>query len=150
MDKNDQIRLEESICEDIAAMFADYRTFNGMMRPELIECSFEEKTMTAAFPVLEWQKNRAGTMHGGLIGSAFDIAMGLLARGLAGQKDAATIQLDTVFIRQIPMGDTFIVCVKANHAGRNLTHLSGEGFIKSTGKIAATAKCSYFFDRKES
>ena len=96
---------------------------------------------------MEWQ-NRAGYMHGGLIASAFDITMGLLSRGLALQ-NAATIMLDTVFIRQIPVGDTFIVKAKANHDGKTLTHLYGEGFIKSTGKIAATAKCSYYFERKQ-
>jgi acyl-coenzyme A thioesterase PaaI-like protein len=138
MDKSNQVLLEESIRGDIAQMYAESHTFNGLMKPELIECSYEEKSITAAFPVMEWQKNRAGYMHGGLIASAFDITMGLLSRGL-----------DTVFIRQIPVGDTFIVKAKANHDGKTLTHLYGEGFIKSTGKIAATAKCSYYFERKQ-
>lgn len=149
MDKNSQILLEEYIREDIAAMFAESHTMNGLMRPELIECSYEEKTITASFLVMEWQKNRAGYMHGGLIASAFDIAMGLLSRGLARQKNASTIMLDTVFIRQIPINDSFIVKAKANHDGKILTHLYGEGFIKSTGKIAATAKCSYYFESKQ-
>lgn len=148
MEKSNQILLEEFIREDIARMYAESHTFNGLMKPQLIKCSYEEKSITTAFPVMEWQKNRAGYMHGGLIASAFDITMGLLSRGLALQKNAATIMLDTVFIRQIPIGDTFIVKAKANHDGKTFTHLYGEGFIKSTGKIAATAKCSYYFDRR--
>lgn len=149
MDKNNQILLEEYIRNDIATMLAAPHTFNGLMRPELIECNYEEKSITTAFPVLEWQKNLAGYMHGGAIASAFDITMGFLSRGLARQKNAATILLDTVFIRPIPMDDILIVKVKANHDGKMLTHLYGEGFIKSTGKMAATAKCSYYIENKQ-
>ena len=116
---------------------------NGMMQPELIGCNFEEKTLTIAFPVLEWEKNRVGYMHGGIIAAAFDIATGLLARYFAGENFAPTIQLETVFIRPIAMGDIFEVKVKTNLAGRKLTHLYCEGFLKSTGKLAATATASY-------
>lgn len=117
---------------------------NAMMAPEFVECCYDEQTLTLAYPVLEWEKNRAGYMHGGLIAAAFDIATGLLARFLAGQKFAPTIQLETVFIRPIPIGDTLVVRVKTNLAGKKLTHLYGEGFIKSTGKLAATATASFF------
>lgn len=86
MEKSNQILLEEFIREDIARMYAESHTFNGLMKPQLIKCSYEEKSITTAFPVMEWQKNRAGYMHGGLIASAFDITMGLLSRGLALQK----------------------------------------------------------------
>lgn len=119
-------------------------SINGMMKPEFVECSFEQKTLTIAFPVLEWEKNRVGAMHGGIIASAFDIATGPLARFLAGESFAPTIRLETVFIRPIQLGDVFEVHVKTNMAGKNLTHLSCEGYIKSSGKLAATATASYF------
>jgi acyl-coenzyme A thioesterase PaaI-like protein len=119
-------------------------SINGMMQPEFVECSFEEKTLKMAFPVLEWEKNRIGVMHGGSIAAAFDIATGLLARFLSGENFTPTIQLETVFIRPIPIGDVFVVHIKTNLAGRKLTHLYCEGFVKSTGKLAATATCSYF------
>jgi acyl-coenzyme A thioesterase PaaI-like protein len=118
-------------------------SINGMMQPEFVECSSEAKTLVLAFPILEWQKNRVGMMHGGAIASAFDIATGLLARYLAAESFTPTIQLETVFIRPIPIGETLVITVKTNLSGRKLTHLYCEGVLKSSGKLAATASASY-------
>lgn len=136
--------MENEIKLEIDKMYINQsNSVNAMMTPEFVECSFAEKTLTLAYPVQEWEKNRAGYMHGGMIAAAFDIATGLLARYLAKQKFAPTIQMDTVFIRPIPIGETFVVQVKTKLAGRQLTHLYCEGFIKGTGKLAATASVSY-------
>lgn len=136
--------METRIKDEIKKYLTDQAgSINGMMCPEFVECSFEEKTLTVAYPVLEWEKNRVGVMHGGAIAAAFDIATGLLARFLAGENFAPTIQLETVFIRPIPMGDIFEVRVKTNLAGRKLTHFYCEGFLRSSGKLAATASSCY-------
>lgn len=139
-----QEAMETKIKSEIAKYLMDQAdSINGMMRPEFVECNYEEKTLTIAFPVLEWEKNRVGAMHGGIIAAAFDIATGLLARFLAGESFAPTIRLETVFIRPISIGDVFEVRVKTNLAGRKLTHLYCEGFLRSSGKLAATASSSY-------
>ena len=141
----DQRTMETTIKAEIEKMYHNQSdSVNAMMKPEFVECSFERKMLTMTFPVLEWEKNRVGAMHGGMIATAFDIAFGLLTRFLARQNFTPTIQLETVFLRPIPIGDAFVVHVKANLAGRKLTHLYGEGFVKSTGKLAATATSSYF------
>jgi Uncharacterized protein, possibly involved in aromatic compounds catabolism len=142
---DNQIKMEREISGEIDKMYVHQsNSVNAMMKPEFIGCSFENKTLTVAFPVLEWEKNRVGYMHGGIIAAAFDIATGLLARYLAGESFAPTIQLETVFIRPIPLGDIFLVHVKTNLAGKKLTHLYCEGSLKSSGKLAATATASYF------
>jgi len=140
-----QIQMETRIKSEIDTYLREQAgSVNGMMKPEFVDCSFDEKTLTVAFPVLEWEKNRVGVMHGGMITAAFDIATGLLVRFLADKNFAPTIRLETVFLRPVPIGDTFVVHVKTNLAGRKLTHLYCEGFVKSTGKLAATATSSYF------
>ena len=140
-----QDKMEEEIKAEIGKMYRSQSdSVNAMMKPEFVACSFDEKTLTIAFPVLEWEKNRVGAMHGGIIAAAFDIATGLLARFLAGRAFAPTILLETVFIRPIPIGDIFEVFVKTNLSGKKLTHLYGEGTVKSSGKLAATATASYF------
>lgn len=116
---------------------------NGMMKPEFEGCSFEEKALTLSFPVLDWERNRAGIMHGGMIGAAFDIGMGFLARYLTGKNFLPTISLETVFIRPVFVGDALIVNIKANFHGQSLIHLYGEGSLKNSGKLAATATASY-------
>ncbi len=140
----DQIRMEASIKLDIQQMYETQGEYvNGMMKPEFVKCSFKEKTLTMAFPILEWEMNRVGVLHGGITASTFDYAMGLIARFFAGQSFAPTIQLETVFIRPISLGEVFEITVKTNFSGRKLTYLYGEGYIKSSGKLAATATSSY-------
>lgn len=139
-----QEAMEERIKGEIEKYLADQAdSINGMMRPEFVRCSYEEKTLTVAFPVLEWEKNRVGVMHGGAIAAAFDIAAGLLTRFLAGENFTPTVQLETVFIRPIPLGDVFEIRVKTNLAGRKLTNLYCEGFLRSSGKLAATSSSIY-------
>lgn len=140
-----QEKMEAEIKAEIEKMYRNQKgSLNEMMKPEFLACSFDEKTLAVAFPVLEWERNRVGFMHGGIIAAAFDITTGLLARFLAEQNFAPTIQLETVFIRPIPIGDVFEVSVKTNLSGRKLTHLYAEGSLKSSGKLAATATASYF------
>ena len=136
--------MEASIKLDIEQMYKTQgECVNAMMQPEFIECNFEKKTLTMAFPMLEWEKNRVGVLHGGITAATFDYAMGLIARFFAGQSFAPTIQLETVFIRPISIGEIFEITVKTNFSGRKLTYLYGEGYIKSSGKLAATATSSY-------
>jgi acyl-coenzyme A thioesterase PaaI-like protein len=141
----EQVAMEQTLRMQIDEIYEKQANMvNGLMEPKFRECSYEEKSLTLCFPVLEWERNRAGAMHGGMIGAAFDIAMGYLTRYLAGQNFAPTISLETVFLRPVPMGDTLVICVRANLAGRKLTHLYGEGYLESSGKLAATATASYF------
>ncbi len=141
----DQSTMEKTIKEEVEKMYLKQAdSVNAMMRPEFVRCSYEEKTLVIAFPVLEWERNRVGVMHGGIIAAAFDIATGLLARFFADRSFAPTIHLDTVFIRPVHLGEVFEVHVKTSLAGKKLTHLYCEGFIRSTGKLAATATVSFF------
>ena len=128
-----QAQMEERIRHEIEVYLTQQaESINGLMQPEFVECSAADKTLTLAFPVLEWQKNRVGMMHGGAIAAAFDIATGLLARYLAAESFTPTIQLETVFIRPIPLGETLVITVKTNLSGGKLTHLYCEGVLSSS------------------
>lgn len=143
--EKNQAAMERSIKGDIDQMYIRQDGFvNALMKPEFVECSYENKTITVEFPVMEWEQNRAGVMHGGMIGAAFDFAMGLLTRYFSGQDFAPSILLETTFIRPIPIGDTLVIQAKTNLSGRKLTHLYGEAFVKSSDKLAATATASYY------
>lgn len=142
---DDKAKMEAQIRAQIEYKnTAQKDSINGMMRPEFSDCSFEEKTLTVAFPVQEWEKNQAGFMHGGIIAVAFDLTAGLLAHFIADDILLPTIKLETVFQRPVPVGDVFIIKAKINMAGKKLIHLYCEGFIKSSGKLAATATTSRY------
>ncbi len=118
-------------------------TVNGMMRSEGAGCSFEDKTLTFAFPVQPWQANRVGNMHGGIICTALDLTIAALARFYAGEYFAPTVSLDVKFIRPVAVGDTMLVTAKATATGRRITQLTCEAYSKKTGKLLATGASVY-------
>lgn len=89
--------------------------FDEKMRARLVDCDYEEQTVTYAFPTQDWQINEKGGIHGGAIAGMFDTAFGM------------ELHL-TVFI------------VKA---GRSLIRQRAELTDAATGKLLATASGSW-------
>lgn len=116
---------------------------NGMMRSRKAGCSYEDKTITFAFPIQSWQVNRAGTLHGGVMCTAFDLTIAALARFCAGENFAPTISLDVKYVRPVKVGETLLVTARATSAGKRVTQLTAEAYIEETGKLAATAASVY-------
>ena len=93
-----QLRLEAFVEKTLRENNEDQKDrINGMMRSEAAGCSFEDRTITFAFPVQPWQANRVGDMHGGMICTAFDLTIAALARFYAEENFAPTISLDVKF-----------------------------------------------------
>ena len=111
---------------------------NGMMKMEIGGCSYEEKSLTFAFPVQQWQANRAGTLHGGIICTAFDITASALARFFAGENFAPTVSLDVKYVRPAKVGDRLLVTARATASGKRITQLTCEAYSKDSGKLVAT------------
>lgn len=118
-------------------------TLNGMMKSSEGGCSFEDKTLTFEFPVQQWQANRVGNMHGGMICTAFDLTIAALARFYAGENFAPTISLDVKYVRPVKVGDVMVVKATATATGRRITQLTGEAYSKFSGKLVATAASVY-------
>lgn len=116
---------------------------NGMMKAESAGCSYEEGTMSFAFPVQKWQTNRVGNLHGGMIATAFDITIAALARFYAEKNFAPTVSLDIKYVRPAREGDTVIVTARRISAGRRISQLVCEAKDRDTGKIIATGASVY-------
>lgn len=116
---------------------------NGMMKSEKVSCSYENKTITFAFPIQPWQANRVGKLHGGMICTAFDMTIAALARFFAGENFAPTISLDVKYVRPVEVGDTMVVTAKAVAAGKRITQLTCEAYSRYTGKLVATGASVY-------
>ncbi len=116
---------------------------NGMMKSERAACSYEDGTLTFAFPVQPWQANRVGDMHGGMICTACDLTIAALARFYAGENFAPTVSLDVKYIRPVKVGDTLLVTAKAMAAGRRITQLTCEARSRQTGKLVASGASVY-------
>ena len=142
--RNGQKMLEEHVAKTLLENNIEQRdTLNGMMKSSEGRCSFEDKTLTFEFTVQPWQANRVGNLHGGMICTAFDLTIAALARFYAGENFAPTVSLDVKYIRPVKVGDTLTVTARATATGKRITQLTGEAYIKETGRLAATAASVY-------
>lgn len=151
MIKNDQQTMDQEMRAAVEEVYEKQAgRVNDLMRPKFVGCSDEDRTVTIAFPVLEWELNRVGFMHGGIIGAAFDCTLGILTRYYSRLNFSPTIGLETTFIKPIPSEDEFLITGRIVSAGRTITHLYAEAYLKSTGVLMATATASYLnFDIKK-
>ena len=112
---------------------------NDKLAPRFYSCSAEKKSLSIAYVADEWMLNPNGTLHGGLLNTAIDVAMSVLARYLAKKRVTVTVQLSTNFLRPVQRGDTFIVEAVADHAGRRSIVQHASVTVEGSGKPAATA-----------
>ena len=139
-----QKRLEEHLEKCIRENNVDQKDIlNGMMRSTAAGCSYSNGTMSIAFPVQDWQANRVGKIHGGIIASAFDITLAGLARFYAGENFSPTMSMEVKYHRPAEVGDSIIVTAKKLTAGKRIINLSGECVSATTGKLIATATATF-------
>ncbi len=84
-----------------------------------------------------------GSLHGGIIATAFDLTVAALARFYAGANFAPTVSLDIKYVRPAKEGDTIIVTARRISAGRRISQLVCEAADKATGKVIATGASVY-------
>ena len=116
---------------------------NGMMKCADAGCSYEEGCLSFTFPIQEWQANRVGNLHGGIICTAFDITIAALARFYAGENFAPTVSLDVKYVRPAMVGDELIVTARAIQTGRRISQLTAKAVSRDSGKLVATASSVY-------
>ena len=119
-------------------------TFNRMLNPEFLELDFENRTLTLAYDFTYWMRNQVGIMHGGIIGAAADIAMGVLTYTFSGKKMPPTISQQTTYLRMVPPGTRLIVKAWADHVGRTTASLRCELWLEgSPDQLVATSTGVY-------
>lgn len=141
---DDQKRMEEYIIKTMDENNIGQKDWiNGMMKAEIMNCSFEDKSITWVFPLQEWQSNRAGFLQGGIIAQAFDMVVSAVARFYAKTTFIPTVSMDIKFLKAVKMDDTLIVTAKAVSVGRTISHFMLTAESKNTGKIVSTGAAIY-------
>lgn len=98
---------------------------NGL---KMVTTAGEGLTLTSRFTVTEGHQGAPGLAHGGLLGLAFDEAMGSLNYLI--RQPAVTARLETEFLKPVPVGSTLEITARIEgQAGRKL-YLSAEGYIE--------------------
>ena len=69
--------------------------------------------------------NKRGVVHGGMLATAFDVALGNAAWDAAGQKPCATIQLNIHYVGALALGEFADLQAEITRATRSLVFLRG-------------------------
>ena len=117
--------------------------FDERMRAHLVDCDYEDQTVTYAFPTQDWQINEKGGIHGGAIAGMFDTAFGVVANFTAGENEATTTDMTVSFLRGVDFGMKLHLTVFIVKAGRSLIRQRAELTDAATGKLLATASGSW-------
>ncbi|GAC1348268.1 MAG: PaaI family thioesterase [Acetobacteraceae bacterium] len=81
--------------------------------------------------------NKRGVVHGGMIATAFDVALGNASWAAAGQKPSATVQLNVHFIGALKLGEFATIEAEVIRTTRSLVFLRG---VMTVGeRVVATA-----------
>lgn len=110
---------------------------NEILEPKIKEYNQDNRTVLFQFQTKEWQRNPRGEIHGGIISSMFDTALGLTAYYMSEKKDVTTAELSMSFIRPLEFKDELIVHSEVQHLGRTLVRVTGKGYSKKTKKLLA-------------
>lgn len=109
------------------------------IEPKFVSCNFDEKTVTLSFDVLEWELNPQNVIHGGIIATAFDTALGLLCHYFTQPQVIITVSLNTTYHKPVFLGDTFHIKAKFEFQGRSLCNITGEAWAQNNSVLAASA-----------
>lgn len=69
--------------------------------------------------------NKRGVVHGGMLATAFDVALGNASWDAAGQKPCATVQLNVHFMGAMQLGDFAEIAADVVRVTRSLVFLRG-------------------------
>ena len=142
---NSALPLEQWLTNEIEFINRDMaQTLNGRLKGELADCSEENRELTLRFPLLDWEVNGLGTLHGGMVSAMMDLVMSMAVFCFSRRSIPPTISMTTNYLRPIPMdGGSVLIRARLTSLGsRNATAFC-EAVVPATGKIACTAIGTY-------
>lgn len=116
---------------------------NEKLCPRFLQCSAQEKSLTAEFTVEDWMLNPAGNLHGGMLSTAVDITVGVLARYCKQTRKMVTVNLSVNYLSTVPAGSKFCVRAVADHVGRRMVFARADVYVTQSEKLAATASVTF-------
>ena len=119
-------------------------TLNGRMQGELEACSEQERELTLRFPLLDWEVNGLGTLHGGMLNTMLDLAMSMAVYCFSRRSIPPTVSMTANYLRPVPMDGGFVLIkARLTSLGKRNATAYGEAIVPATGKTACTAIGTY-------
>ena len=110
---------------------------NGRMSPEYVATDYAEGTMTLRFTVKEWELNRVGVLHGGIISTMMDHATGSAIFAFIGHW-CPSVDMDVRFMSQAILGDELTCVGRVIHCGERFITADCVMTNEKTGRLVAT------------
>ena len=111
------------------------------MDPRFVACDFEKGTLEMAYDVKEWELNPEDVIHGGMISTALDTTMGVLAHYYThlNSPTVVTVTMNVSFLKPIVLGDTFHIKAELDSLGRTLAPVKAEVRLERDDVLACIA-----------
>ena len=141
------------LCTDRAEVGATFRLLeeenrnnphivNGMMAPRYLSYDMDAQSVVIEYDVKDWEMNRVGILHGGILSTMLDHAAGITVAAFVGGW-APTIDLQVHFLRPGQPGDTIRAEARIIAAGQTLVHAEAVLTSKTTGKKLAVCTATF-------
>ena len=115
---------------------------NNLMNPTYVGCDTEKMELTIEFPVLPWELNRKGALHGGIVCSMMDHTVGLTVATLTGAW-APMAAFNVSFLRMGQLDDTLVCKGMIEKLGKRIVFVNGVLYSKASGSEIATCQATY-------
>lgn len=116
---------------------------NGRMEPTPVACDAAAQTVCMEFAPKDWMKNIFGFLHGGIIATALDITMGILARWCHLREPVMTAQMSVSYLRPVPADKPYRITAHVTKAGRRALFVEAALTVVGADAPAATATAVY-------
>lgn len=115
------------------------------MDPRFVACDFEKGTLDMAYDVKEWELNPEDVIHGGMISTALDTSMGVLAHYYThlNAPTVVTVTMNVSFLKPIVLGDTFHIKAQLESVGRTLATVKAEVRLERDDILACIATATF-------
>lgn len=118
-------------------------TVNGMMQAQYVDADPSARSVTLRFPVLAWEGNRAGMLHGGIMASMLDHVSNLTVSYYLGHW-APTLSMNLDYIHPAALNDQLLATASVISQGKKIIRVSGKLVNEKNGKLIATCTATFF------
>ena len=115
---------------------------NAMMDPEYVSIDWDNKKMIIKYVAKEWELNRVGVMHGGVISTILDHTAGCTSCAFNGYW-TPSIDVTVKYISQINLDDKLICTGHIIHSGKRFITCEATLFNETSGRVAAQLLGTY-------
>lgn len=137
-----------ALCEKLEKLLAGAEERNkgmvaGMLKPRLIDCDYDAKQTLIGFPAQDWERNPNGVIHGGIVATMMDTAMGITTICLVDSL-TPTINLHISYLRPCPADGVLAVKSQITMEGGSVIQVRGEMWdTREPEKLVATAEGAF-------